>query len=244
MKKIVLLLILLTLMISCKENKNLSFNSQKESVSFVLEKFPMIDKNLTAVRKIDLDSLSITLLQTSNKRIYDEVLVFEKRNKFYAIPFFSNMYADYWNFESDTQPKLFPKTNSTFEKEFLSLVKTLNLTGEEFNILYKELMFSILHTENNLNNKLSFFQNIIYYSSRVTKYKQEEADDCEKRTNIVYEQIYKDYNSKKIMMGSEYFLDKRNGRVYRFENKAKNYNEIKFNIKTYRIDCYTYPMTM
>lgn len=43
---------------------------------------------------------------------------------------------------------------------------------------------------------------------------------------------------------SEYFLDKRNGRVYRFENKAKNFNEIKFNIKTYRIDCYTYPMTM
>jgi len=244
MKKIVSILILLNLIISCKENKDRGFDSEKESISFVLEKFPMINKNLTPVRKIDLDSLSITLLQTSNKRTYDEILVFEKKNKFYAIPFFSNMYADYWNFENDNQPKLFPKTNSTFEKEFSNLIKTLNLTGEEFGILYQELMFSTLHTENNLNNKLSFFQNAVYFSGRVNKYKQEETDDCKKRINIVYEQINKDYNSKQIMIMSEYFLDKTNGRVYRFENKAKNFNEIKFNIKTYRIDCYTYPMTM
>ena len=136
MKKIVSILILLNLIISCKENKDRGFDSEKESISFVLEKFPMINKNLTPVRKIDLDSLSITLLQTSNKRTYDEILVFEKKNKFYAIPFFSNMYADYWNFENDNQPKLFPKTNSTFEKEFSNLIKTLNLKMELMHYYY------------------------------------------------------------------------------------------------------------
>jgi hypothetical protein len=125
MKNIFSILILIIFMVSCKEKNDLTFDSEKESITNILEKFPMIDKNLSLVRKIDLDSLSITLLRNPNKKAYDEVLVFRKKDKFYAIPFFSNMYADYWNFENDNQPSPFPKTNSKFEKEFLNLVYSL-----------------------------------------------------------------------------------------------------------------------
>lgn len=243
MKKIISLLILTTFMISCKENKNLSFDSEKESITSVLEKFPMIDKNLTSVRKIALDSLSITLLRNPNKKTFDEILVFEKKNKFYAIPFFSNMYADYWNFENDKQPNLFPKTNSTFEKEFSSVITSLNLTGSEFDLLIEELMFSTLHAENKLNDKLSILQNKTFFSQRVDKHKIEETDSCNKRTNIVLDQISKDYNSKDIMIRFQYYLDQKNGRIYKIENKGKKENELKIVIKTYRIDCYMYPAT-
>ena len=243
MKKIVSLLILITLIISCKKNKDHGFNSEKESINYVLQKFPMIDRNLVLVRKIDLDSSSITLLRNPNKRTYDEILVFEKRNKFYAIPFFSNMYADYWNFENDPQPKLFPKTNSTFEKEFSNLIKILNLTGVEFDMLINELMFSTLHTENKLNDKLSILQNKTYITQRVDKYKIEEIDSCSKRTNIAFTNILKDYNSKKIMIRFQYFLDQKNGRIYKIENKGEKENDLKIIIKTYRIDCFMYPST-
>jgi len=243
MKKIISLLILITFMISCKENKNLSFDSEKESITSVLEKFPMIDKNLTSVRKIDLDSLSITLLRNPNKKAFDEILIFEKKNKFYAIPFFSNMYADYWNFENDKQPNLFPKTNSTFEKEFSSVITSLNLTGSEFDLLIEELMFSTLHVENKLNDKLSILQNKTFFTQRVDKHKIEEADSCNKRTNIVFDQISKDYNSKDIMIRFQYYLDQKNGRIYKIENKGTKENELKIVIKTYRIDCYMYPAT-
>ncbi len=230
-------------MISCKENKNLSFDSEKESITNLLEKFPMIDKNLTQVRKIDLDSLSITLLRNHNKKAYDEILVFEKKNKFYALPFFSNMYADYWDFQNDNQPNLFPKTNSTFEKEFSNLITTLNLTGSEFDLLIDELMFSTLHTENKLNDKLSILQNKTYFTQRVDKYKIEETDSCSKRTNIAFDHIVKDYNSKDKMIRFQYFFDQKNGRIYKIENKSEKENDLKIVIKTYRMDCYMYPST-
>jgi hypothetical protein len=242
MKSIVSILILMILMVSCQENNDHSFDSEKESVTDVLEKFPMIDKNLKSVRKIDLDSLSITLLRNPNKRAYDEILVFEKKNRFYAIPFLSNMYSDYWNFQNDKQAKLFPKTNSTFEKELSDLIINLNLTGSEFGLFFDELMLSTLNTESDLYNKLSFFQNATYMSTRVDKYKTEESDSCKKRTNLLFNQMSKDYNNKQIKI-FRYFWDKGNGRVYKFENTAKDFNEIKFNFKTYRIDCYVYPST-
>lgn len=238
MKKIALIVIVIIAIVSCREDKDHGFNSEEESVASVLEKFPMIDKNLTSVRKIDLDSLSITLLRNPNKKAYDEVLVFEKKNKFYAIPFFSNMYADYWNFENDNQPKLFPITNSTFEKELSNLIPTLNVNVDEFSLLFGELMESVLHTETNLNNKLSLFKNTSFISFRVEKFKNEETDSCKKRTALFYDQLTKDYNNKQVMSLFQYNWDKKNGRVYKFENTSKNQNEIKFNIKTYRVDCY------
>jgi hypothetical protein len=231
-------------MVSCKEKNDHTFDSEKESITYILEKFPIIDKNLSLVRKIDLDSLSITLLRNPNKKAYDEVLVFRKKDKFYAIPFFSNMYADYWNFENDSQPGLFPKTNSTFEKEFSNIVKVLNLSGPEFSLLYEELMFSILHTEKDLNNKIGVFQNTTYMTNRVDKFKSEETDSCRKRTDLLFKQISGDYKNKQIMIMFQYYWDRENGRVYKFENKAKNFNEIKFSFKTYRIDCYYQSMSM
>jgi len=244
MKSTILILILTISMISCKENKDQGCNSEKESITSVLKKFPMIDKNLTTVKKIDLDSLSIILLRNPNKKAYDEVLVFEKKNKFYAIPFFSNMYADYWDFENDNQPKLFPKTNSTFEKELSKLIVSLNLKPNEFGILFDELMSSTLNTEKDLQNKSYLFQNQVYLSHRVDKYKTEETDNCIRRNNLLFDQIVKNYNKNDLMIMFQYYFDRKNGRVYKIENKGKNFNEINFSFKTYRIDCYYQQMTM
>lgn len=240
MKNIVSILILIILMVSCQENNDRSFDSEKESVTDVLEKFPMINQNLTTVKKIDLDTLSITLLRNSKKKAYDEVVVFKKKNKFYAIPFFSNMYTDYWDFKNTTN--LFPKTNSTFDKEFSKLITNLNITPNEFDLVINELMFSVLHAESITLDKIDILKNNIYRTNRVDKYKIEDSDDCLKRTNEIFAQISKESNVP--LRRFQYFFDKKNGRIYKIENKSKNYNELKINIETYRIDCYSYSLNI
>jgi len=94
MKKVSLFVIFCFTIISCKQNINSNVNSQQEIVARLLKKFPMLDKDLVLVRKIVLDSISISLLRNNNNKVYDEVLIFVKKGKHYAVPLFSNMYSD------------------------------------------------------------------------------------------------------------------------------------------------------
>lgn len=239
-KNITLILTLIILTISCKESKNNDFSSENDIVSNLLKKFPTIEKNLILVRKVDFDSLSITLLQNKNKKAFDEVLVFEKNNKFYAIPFFSNMYTDYWDFKNTTN--LFPKTNSTFDKEFSKLITNLNITPNEFDLVINELMFSVLHAESITLDKIDILKNNIYRTNRVYKYKIEDSNECLKRTNKIFDQIAIDSNV--LLKRFQYFFDKKNGRIYKIENKSKKLDELKISIQTYRIDCYLYDLNI
>ncbi|ASK32553.1 hypothetical protein CEY12_21780 [Chryseobacterium sp. T16E-39] len=242
MKRITSILILLFTLISCRKENNLGFNSSEESTQSVLKKFPMIDKKLEKVRKLDLDSLSITLYKNPEKEDYDEILVFEKKQKFYSIPFFSNMYFDYWHFTNEPQPQLYPKTNTTFEKQMKTLVKELNLRPEEFQLIIKELMGNILNTETNLYLKPKIFENYIYSTYRVDKYKIDESDSCMIRTKKIFNHIMDE--SKKIPQYNQFFLDSENGRVYEFTNDSRKRGELKFKIKTYRIDCFSYILSI
>jgi hypothetical protein len=242
MKQIALIFVLFSLLISChKENKS-GFGSSEESIKSLLGNFPMIDKKLEKVTKVDLDSLSITLYENPKKEDYDEVLVFEKNKKFYSIPFFSNMYFDYWNFTNEKQPQLYPKTNTTFEKQMNILVKELSLNPKEFQILTKALMNNVLNTETNLYLKPKIFDNYVYSTYRVDQYKSEESDSCINRTKNIFNYILEE--SKKTIRYNEFFLDSENGRVYEFINDSKKRGQLKFRIKTYRIDCFSYPMNI
>lgn len=72
---------------SCHNENDNGFNSAEKSIESTLEKFPMINKSLEKTREVNLDSLSIQLYKNPNNDVYDEILVFEKKKKFYAIPF-------------------------------------------------------------------------------------------------------------------------------------------------------------
>ncbi|KMQ63203.1 hypothetical protein ACM46_14830 [Chryseobacterium angstadtii] len=242
MKKIILILIVFSILISCNKGKKYGFDSPEESIKSVLDNFPMIDKKLEKVTKVDLDSLSVTLYKNPEKKDYDEVLVFEKNKRFYSIPFFSNMYFDYWDFINEKQPLLYPKTNTTFEKQMNILVRELNLKPADFTILTKVMMSNILNTETNLYLKPKIFENYVYSTYRVDKYKLEESDSCINRTQSVFNHILKD--SEKTMQYNQYFLDSENGRVYELINESRKRGELKFKIKTYRIDCFSHRLNI
>lgn len=234
--------ILLMLILSCKKTERNRFDSEKKSIEFTLHNFPMINKNFEKVKEVNLDSLSISLYQNTKKKDYDEILVFRKNTKFYAIPFFSNTYFDYWDFDNESQIQLYPKTNSTFEKQIKEVVSELDLTPKEFGLLIEELMKSVLDTETNLHLKPKIFENYIYQTYRVNKYKIEESDSCLVRTKNLYKDIL--IEAGKAIQYNQFFLDSQNGRVYKFINESKNKGDLKFKIKTYRIDCFSYPLNI
>lgn len=239
--KIILAVIIVFITISCERKKESNANEEKTAVEGLLKKFPMLDKDFVLVRKAVLDSMSISLFRSRNE-VYDELLIFEKKGKYYAMPFFSNMYSDYWNFQNDNQPRLFPSTNSSFNKEFSELIADLKITPAEFDLVINELMLSVLHAENNIEGKAGCLSNNSYRTYRVDKYKIEESDSCLKRTNEIFDQISKESNVN--LRRFQYFFDKSNGRIYKIENEAKNNNELKIKIESYRVDCYSYKINI
>lgn len=239
--KIIIFTLLLTIL-SCKKEEKLAFSSAKKSIEQTLKIFPIIDKDLIKVKEVNLDSLSISLYRNEKKEDFDEIIVFRKKDKFYSIPFFSNMYFDFWNFKNEQQKQLYPKTNTTFEKQMKNVVTELNLKPEEFGLLMEELMKSVLNAETNLDLKPKIFKNYIYMTYRVNKYKIEESDSCTKRTEKIYDIVFKE--SKKTMRNNQFYLDSENGRVYELINDSRKKGDLKFRIKTYRIDCFSYPLNI
>ncbi len=227
---------------SCGKKDNSGFESAEKSLNFTLQNFSMIDKNLEKVKELNLDSISISLYKNPDKEDYDEVLVFRKNDKFYAIPFFSNMYFDYWNFDNLNQKQLYPKTNSTFEEQIKSVVSELNLTPQEFGLVLNELMKSVLNAETNLDLKPKIFNNYIYSTFRVDKYKIEESDSCIKRTEKIYEHILQEAN--KTIRYVQFYLDSENGRIYEIINDGRKKGDLKFRIKVHKIDCFSYRLNI
>jgi len=55
------------------------------------------------------------------------IILINQKNECYAIPFFSNKYRDYWNFELEKPIDGVKKTNTTFELEITKVINALNL---------------------------------------------------------------------------------------------------------------------
>ena len=237
MKNLVLLLFITVFINSCREG-NSSLTTQQESINELYNRFPMIKGEFKEIRKVAVDSVSITLLRNKSveKDDYDEIIVFCKNKKFYSIPFFSNMYFDYWEFQNENQAQLYPKTNSTFNKELKNAFNKLNLSDDESIYTTNELFLSVIHSEINLYLKPNIFKNYIYSTERFDKYKIEESDSCVNRTKKIFDKISKD--AKNTIRYNQYFLDSSNGRVYEMINTSAQEKPFSFKIKTYRIDCF------
>lgn len=242
MKNFLLLFFIVFFFFCCKKEDSLAFDTKEESVKYVLKRFPAISGDFKGIRTISTDSLSITLLRNKNKDDYDEVLVFKKNEKYYSIPFFSNMYFDFWEFQDENQNQLYQKTNSTFNKELKNVIIALNLTDEESILVINELFLSVLRSEINLNLKPMIFENYVYQTERVNKYKIEETEFCTERTKKIFEKIKND--SKEVIRYNQYYLDSTNGRIYEVINTSPQTRKISFEIKTYRIDCFSYPLNI
>jgi len=164
-----------------------------------------------------------------------QILVFVNRNsnKVSAIPFFSNSYRDYYEFQFDSKPlDEIGAVKTKFAKEFnKALFDTgLNKDSDISEMVLIELMSSLLNAkliypEDTADLKITFWN----YNDRIVEDNYHSAE----------ERIQKNYEELKTNIDNDNpaILDSRNYRIYQINNIEENRKDATiFSIKTYRQD--------
>lgn len=114
---LVLLILLSQFLFSCNENCQY-FNTSKDAIKDIKARFPTLvyssNKNIkdVSMRKISIenDSIEINLIEFEGDEDQNKILVFKnKKNHYYAIPLFSSIHRDYWDFKNDSILNKFQK---------------------------------------------------------------------------------------------------------------------------------------
>lgn len=241
MKQIFALSSLLILFYSCSKN------DEKNAIEKTILDFPFLKpkNNETYIlqRKIDLDSIKLSLFQSTDCKD-NQIITIENKGKFYSIPLLSNIYRDYWNFPNDSTYKNIPKVNTTFEKEYIKGMKQLNLyNANDFFSVNREILQSLLHCRTNIEtDSLKFYDKINnVYTNEVNP---ENINDCLQRTISNFKLISLD--AKNQFKDVQYYYDEYRDRIYRLENteNRENYPKINIKIKSFRQDCITESLTL
>ena len=238
------LLIITIFLLSCSKNANAK---EELEIQKTLTRFPFLkpqkDGKYVLERKIDLDSIKLSLYQ-SNDGQYNEIIVINNKNNCVSIPLFSNEFRDYWNFPNETSFPNISRTNTTFEAEYINGMKKLNLYDlNNFFPVSTEILQSLLHCKTNIEtDSLAFYQKINPFFTNVVK--PENEKDCLKRTIENFKTISND--SRKKIQNHIYYYDEARNRIYRFENteKRENWPKANINIKSLRQDCITELITL
>lgn len=239
MKNLLLLAIIL-MCFSCQKGEQSTFSSAESSNKHLLERFPMLGKELIKIKEVTMDTLSISIYKTPDG-YYNKVVVFRKDNQFQSLPLFYNVYFDYWEYQ-ETQPQTAPKTGTTFDKEIKSVFRNLKLSRDEENNIREELMKSVLNTETFLDEKPQLF-NIVFKDDLSLdndgKMKLENEDSCLARNQKIYRYILNE--SRKTIRNKAFYLDREHDRVYEWVYDAEKPYPLS-HIKVHRLSCFSYKL--
>ena len=154
-----------------------------------------------------------------------------------GIPFFSNVYRDYWNFLFDTVLISVKPTKTTFQRELQICIDTLGLNdtlGTAGKVI-KEMLLSLLQCRCVYDGDSSELQGLRLYSNYDLP--EEEKDSCQARFKNSWKAIYKEMHAAENKIVHNSFWDERNARVYQFDYSSKRKKKLKVGVRTYRQDC-------
>lgn len=243
-KQIVFLIVIIIAFFSCDKTRN-ERKTEKILVELT-DKFPQLPKGkgkqtdfYIHTRTVEIKEFQIQLWSTPNYiKDKQEILVFINPNgKYYAVPFFSNTYRDYWNFDHDVPIPNVGRVNSTFEAE---LQKACNLMNYNDTLWYgskgllNELLFSVLQCKSLEECDSSKLINVCMTTNNDIP--EENLDSCKLRINHNYSDIINRMKENRIGNWNAAYLDENNNRVYLFHEVFRN-RKMYFTIKTYRQDC-------
>lgn len=166
------------------------------------------------------------------------ILVINKAKDIYAIPFFSNTYHDYWDFQFDSVLHAVKPTNTTFEKELKACLTQLKLddTLSTAGIVINEMLFSLLHCERVTDTDSSNLHVGAWTSN--SDLPDEENDSCNKRCQQNWQEMKKAFHPNDYTVNYNAFWDKENNRVYQFDIKNLGRRQkLDFSMRNYRLDC-------
>ncbi|MDR3340578.1 MAG: hypothetical protein LBT25_10925 [Candidatus Symbiothrix sp.] len=163
------------------------------------------------------------------------VTIVNAKNQIYSIPLFSNAISNYWNFEFlEPDPNL-PHCHTTFEKEFLTAMDSLQLndTQHSDSVVFDKIMFSLLHCKQFEESD----------SISLTTKNWDIRDCCRELLNKNFAAILKGIYSDKQHLYCNAFEDIFNERIFQIDYGKKNKDylqrkkKMKISIKVYRLDC-------
>lgn len=175
-----------------------------------------------------------------------QIIVFiNQLGQCYAIPFFSNTYRDYWDFQFDSPIPTIKRTNTTFAKEFMTALDTLHLndTIGTASIVFNEMLFSLLHCVNLTESDSSKLFKL--YLNDNHDIPEESLDSSYIRLRKNYQAVSSEWHQYGFISTYFAYLDEKNYRVYQFNNKQKSWRKkLNLTIKVYRQDCVNHLYTM
>lgn len=243
----------ITTLFACRQ-QNDQLNIEK-TIADLTDKFPQLPKGnvhvtdyYKLVRSVTMGNNIQIQLRSSPDTIEDPqqiIIIINSKGQNYAIPFFSNTYRDYWNFQFDTPIPNIKKTNTTFEKELLFALNTLNLNdtiGTDGKVI-NEILLSLLHCRKINESDSSALQWTTLTDNHDIPY--ESSDSCSNRIEKNCKAILSEFHPKKYTNNFSAYWDEKNCRVYQIINNEKEWRKImKLSISVYRQDCVWHTFTM
>jgi hypothetical protein len=253
-KKILILMLTVSFFLGCSQWSNRS--DLEKTLSDLTDRFPQLPKsksNLTdfykPVKTIIIGNNDFQLQLRSTPRTFDDrqqiIIITNSKGQHYAIPFFSNRYRDYWNFQFDSPDLRVKPTNTTFEKELMKALDTLNINdtigtgGSVIHIMLSSLLNCLRITE----------IDSIYIMGELENYTNdqnlmEETDSfCFERRKKNFKAIFDKFNPGESFFKDVYW-DEYNNRIYQFDSKFDYKKILKLSFKVYRQDCVRHPVYM
>jgi hypothetical protein len=234
-----LITVLLFITVVCPSCKRTNKLNVEQVIAQVRSNFtPLQNRKLDFVRSIKIGSLNSQayLYSTDEKDGKDkqELIVIENsKSNFYAIPFPSNSYRDYWNFEYDSVLSTVAHTKTTFLKEFNMAMKKLSLTNNS--LVASEIFLSLLHCETIKESDSANLRSLVLTNN--WNLKEEKTDSCRLRLKHNWKDIYSAMRPDEHSVYRNSFFDDANNRVYLFPVTLKEDKPQEFKVKVYRLDC-------
>lgn len=201
-KNKILLLIALFIFIGCK---NRSETPEVDSaISEVVAKFPQLTKGGTEHYQLEKSvkngkyNFEIQLY-SENDTVKDpqKILVFINAQKqYYAIPFFSNTYRDYWGFKNEILLPNIKKVQSTFTRQYLDALINLKLNKIEVSLsVTNDLLISVLDCEKITSCDFLSVKDIIFTNDKTSLDSEDNSNELKIKWAKSNEEILKTKNS-------------------------------------------------
>ena len=252
MKKQIFLLILVgvaNIFVTCKPKAS-EQNIENAVISLTnkFQQLPKIESNPLDYYKlirsvlVGKNNLQIQLRVTPDtvEDVQQIIVIINEKGQCYAVPFFSNTYQDYWDFQFDSAAQQNPKNNITFEKEIITALDTLGLndTLGTAGLVLDEIVLSLLHCRTVQESDSSDLQTVAIMKIN-NNAPIDNSDSCFIRMRKNYKTISSTFHSAKYYTFYNAFWDEQNNRIYQFTNSEKSRRKSeKWSVKVYRQGCF------
>nr|WP_315199923.1 hypothetical protein [uncultured Flavobacterium sp.] len=253
--KIICLFVLLTFL-SCEYKSEQ--NNVDASLNKVVEKFPQALKrgnNFLFEKSIKNGKYNFEILLYSEPDTVSDpqkmIVIINSKKECCAIPFLSNTYRDYWGFRNESVLPNIKKVNTTFTKQYIEALNSLNINKREIcKDLINEMLISLLNCEKIDVKNSQFLKTLLFFNANGTKERNETDREIKNKLLKNYEEIIITPNTSKsnhydqMTLG---YLDYTNFRFYQVicKDVVERHPTIKgkekiikttFKIKSYRND--------